>query len=211
MSHYDATTHDWSELPRDLYVIEIKPHDIGVDVTMCSVPMITLPEVRYVRADMLAGDGWQDISTAPTKGPAFLVWCPDRHNTYLVIPYNGRLEHFGPGGDPLRETPTHWRPLPAAPTGNPEIIAPPECDCDDPECLARHEPLTLRQAYDNCLERLRQAEDALTVTKEAWMEEAATIVTARMALYSESAMGFPRLALSEAASAIRAAAIRNRP
>lgn len=44
---------DWSELPRDLYVIEAKRHDIGFDVTMCSVPMVTAPEVRYVRADML--------------------------------------------------------------------------------------------------------------------------------------------------------------
>ena len=49
----------------------------------------------------------------------------------------------------------------AMPTVEPDIVAPPECNCDDPDCPARHEPLTLRQAYDNCLERLRQAEDAL--------------------------------------------------
>lgn len=63
--------------------------------------------------------GWQRIETAPKTGPAFLVWCPDRHNTYLVIPYNDRLEHFGPGGDPLRETPTHWRALPVTPEAMP--------------------------------------------------------------------------------------------
>lgn len=45
---------DWSALPRDLYVIEARRHDIGFDVTLCSVPMVTAPEVRYVRSDMLA-------------------------------------------------------------------------------------------------------------------------------------------------------------
>ena len=48
---------DWSDLPRDLYVIEARQHDIGVDVIMCSVPMVTMPEVRYVRADMITRGG----------------------------------------------------------------------------------------------------------------------------------------------------------
>lgn len=53
-----------------------------------------------------------------------------------------------------------------------EIIAPAECPepgCDDPECLYRHAPLTLRQAYENCLSRLRDAESpgALKAIKDA--------------------------------------------
>ena len=46
---------DWSNLPRDLYVIEAQSIDgIGFDVKTCSVPMALAPEVRYVRADAQA-------------------------------------------------------------------------------------------------------------------------------------------------------------
>lgn len=65
--------------------------------------------------DRATSADWQDISTAPISGPAFLVWCPVRHNTYLVIRHNGGLEHFGPGGDPLREKATLWCAIPASP------------------------------------------------------------------------------------------------
>lgn len=43
------------------------------------------------------------------------------------------------------------------------IVAPAECDssCDDPECPYSHKPLTLRQAYENAVTRLRSAEAAL--------------------------------------------------
>jgi hypothetical protein len=50
------------------------------------------------------------------------------------------------------------------------IIAPAECspDCDDHDCPYTHSPLTLRQAYENSLSRLRGAEaerdEARTVT-----------------------------------------------
>lgn len=59
--------------------------------------------------------GWQRIETAPKDGPAYLVWCPERLNIHLVCFFQGRLEYFGSSGYPLRETPTHWRPLPAPP------------------------------------------------------------------------------------------------
>lgn len=42
-----------------------------------------------------------------------------------------------------------------------EIIAPPECSCDDPECPKRHWSLTVRQAYENAVARLREAEAGL--------------------------------------------------
>lgn len=40
------------------------------------------------------------------------------------------------------------------------IVAPAECDsgCDDPHCHYSHQPLTLRQAYENSVERMRNAE-----------------------------------------------------
>lgn len=45
---------DWSDLPRDMYVTHVKVYDgFGWEVKMCNVPMITVPEVRYVRADAL--------------------------------------------------------------------------------------------------------------------------------------------------------------
>ena len=47
---------DWSNLPKDIYVIEafILEGGIAFDVKCCSVPMVTAPEVRYTRADLLA-------------------------------------------------------------------------------------------------------------------------------------------------------------
>lgn len=62
--------------------------------------------------------GWMPIETAPNGGPAFLVWCPDRFNIYCVTHYRGQMQHFSPGGDPLRETPTLWQPLPPHPVGS---------------------------------------------------------------------------------------------
>lgn len=46
----------------------------------------------------------------------------------------------------------------AMPTVQPDIVAPAECNCDDPNCGFNHVPLTLRQAYQNCLSRLKGAE-----------------------------------------------------
>lgn len=69
--------------------------------------------LEAVIADMNAEEsGWRDIVSAPRSGPAFLVWCPERRNVYLVIHHNKCLQHFAPGGDPLRERATHWMPLP---------------------------------------------------------------------------------------------------
>lgn len=43
---------DWSDLPKDLYVVSVKSGGgIVFDVTMCSVPMAIGPEVRYTRAE----------------------------------------------------------------------------------------------------------------------------------------------------------------
>jgi hypothetical protein len=47
------------------------------------------------------------------------------------------------------------------------IVAPAECDpnCDDPHCPYSHQPLTLRQAYENSLVRLRKAEADLAAAR----------------------------------------------
>lgn len=44
---------DWSDLPKDIYVIGAqRVNAVGYDVQCCSVPMVTVPEIRYVRADI---------------------------------------------------------------------------------------------------------------------------------------------------------------
>lgn len=43
---------DWSNLPKDIYVIGARSDGIAFDVSCCSVPMVTAPEVRYTRADL---------------------------------------------------------------------------------------------------------------------------------------------------------------
>lgn len=67
-------------------------------------------------------EGWQDISTAPRDGPAYLVWCPERRNIYLVLPDGpASIEggwtwaHFGGGARMLEQKPTRWRLLPTPP------------------------------------------------------------------------------------------------
>ncbi len=48
---------DWSDLPRDIYVIGAQRMGAVVfDVQCCSVPMVMAPEVRYVRADIIADE-----------------------------------------------------------------------------------------------------------------------------------------------------------
>lgn len=43
---------DWSNLPKDIYVIGARGDGIAFDVSCCSVPMVAAPEVRYTRADL---------------------------------------------------------------------------------------------------------------------------------------------------------------
>jgi hypothetical protein len=68
------------------------------------------------------------------------------------------------------------------------IVAPAECDeeCDDPDCPYQHRPLTLRQAYDNAVSRLRDAEDisrrhhrAMAASDEARTEAERLLAEAR--------------------------------
>jgi hypothetical protein len=67
-------------------------------------------------------EAWQDIASAPTENGSYLVWCPERRNTYIVVYRDNEALgepgwfHFGGiGWSRLLEGPTHWRPLPAPP------------------------------------------------------------------------------------------------
>ncbi len=69
--------------------------------------------------------GWQDIKTAPYTRGSYLVWCPERMNTYIVVWRDEEAWgepgwfHFGGGDRRLLETPSHWMPLPASPAPSP--------------------------------------------------------------------------------------------
>lgn len=69
------------------------------------------------RAALSAPAGWQPIETAPKDSRSRLVWCPARENIYVVCwdNYEKSWWHSGDGGRLLDE-PTHWMPLPAAPS-----------------------------------------------------------------------------------------------
>jgi hypothetical protein len=59
---------DWSNLPKDIYVIAAKSHgNIAFDVTCCSVPMIAVPEVRYTRADRLTAIATNEMVEAAER------------------------------------------------------------------------------------------------------------------------------------------------
>lgn len=63
---------------------------------------------------------WQPIETAPKSGPAFLVWCPERFNIYLVgSDHDGDYWQVFGGRRLETERPTHWQPLPAPPATEP--------------------------------------------------------------------------------------------
>jgi hypothetical protein len=93
---------------------------------------------------------WQDIKTAPQSRGAYLVYCPDRMNTYIVVWRDEEAWgmpgwfHFGGGTNArLTEEPSHWqslpgnpglsgeeaigpsslRPAPSEPTSDPSLIA----------------------------------------------------------------------------------------
>lgn len=72
-------------------------------------------------AEEMRREQWQPIETAPQDNVAKLVWCPERQNIYEAVWKIAIYEdqpngwgHFG-SNDWLRETPTHWRPLPSPP------------------------------------------------------------------------------------------------
>lgn len=63
--------------------------------------------------------GWQPIETAPKDGRAFLINCPDVESEMTIATYEkGILVSIFDGKPYLSHVtkPTHWMPLPAAPT-----------------------------------------------------------------------------------------------
>ena len=62
---------------------------------------------------------WLTIDTAPKDGPAFLVWCPERLNIYLVgSDHDDGMWHVFGGRRLESEVPTHWMPLPSPPNAS---------------------------------------------------------------------------------------------
>lgn len=65
------------------------------------------------------GGGWQDISTAPKDGTKVLGWA---EGDYTVVEWSSggywTLSECGAYASDGEWWPTHWMPLPAAPTGD---------------------------------------------------------------------------------------------
>lgn len=82
---------DWSDLPKDIYVTSAKRvNAVGYDVQCCSVPMVTSPEVRYVRADMITAppsrpDAWGGVR----EDNRFRYFAPEK---LAVIPEGTKME-----------------------------------------------------------------------------------------------------------------------
>lgn len=64
-------------------------------------------------------DNWKSIHTVKDRTKAFLVYCPEYSNTYVVTKRDGEFHHFG-GAGRLLELPSHWCELPDNPT--PETV-----------------------------------------------------------------------------------------
>ncbi|MFA4899915.1 MAG: hypothetical protein WC563_10350 [Brevundimonas sp.] len=77
---------------------------------LAAAPASPLPE----------GGGWQDISTAPKDGTKVLGWA---EGDYTVVEWSSggywTLSECGAYASDGEWWPTHWMPLPAAPTGEP--------------------------------------------------------------------------------------------
>lgn len=102
--------------------------EIGADEAMKLGPHIELAYellVAAAPASPLPGGGWQDISTAPKDGTPILITRPTSYpaeEAYHVVRWeevdgfwfchDGKSDTWLRGPDP-----THWMPLPAAPTG----------------------------------------------------------------------------------------------
>lgn len=76
-------------------------------------------------ASPLQGGGWQDISTAPKDGAVVDLFYPERGRlTDATWGPTGWGRHEWRGSHTVKmipsEKPTHWMPLPAAPTGEPK-------------------------------------------------------------------------------------------
>jgi hypothetical protein len=97
----------WLALPKDL----VKARRVLTDALLAALPPTPTP-------------GWQDISTAPKDGTFILIypsscWVEDVEHDYEVSYWDedfGRW-HFSALPDDYTG-PTHWMPLPPAPTGD---------------------------------------------------------------------------------------------
>lgn len=116
------TKRDFEKMAGDL-IEEIHAASVLVDLEGESVgwaPIHAIPILAKALRDATKLMDWQPIETAPRNSQSIMVHCPELENTYLVswIRYEPTFEgwmHFGSHGQWLRETPTHWMPIPASP------------------------------------------------------------------------------------------------
>lgn len=73
----------------------------------------TLEDLRALPATQQPGEGWQDIATAPKDGTPVWAYIPNHFQTSVVFHNDEWRTAVGSLGF---VRPTHWQPLPAAPT-----------------------------------------------------------------------------------------------
>jgi hypothetical protein len=111
----DATSQFEVWLQTKMVAGPFDTRELAVSAAQADFRVIVLSALASHTVDTREADGWMDIGTAPREGPAFLVWCPERFNVYLVSSDHDDdcWEVFG--GRKLTEVPTHWRHLPPHP------------------------------------------------------------------------------------------------
>jgi hypothetical protein len=79
------------------------------------------PEEKALSAPAAAerGSGWRPIAEAPKTRQSILVYCPGNRCIFVVYWQDWHPKgwhYFGGGGAELLQEPSHWQPLPAAPS-----------------------------------------------------------------------------------------------
>lgn len=108
----DATDKEWQDLREEARVQ-------GHDIARAAIAALSATQ----------DEGWRDMASAPKDGTAF--WAFEKHANFPPSYYEARFVCVTPhmGAPTLRchnrsanrwSEPTHWRPLPAAPSGEAE-------------------------------------------------------------------------------------------
>lgn len=110
----EARPYSADELRVVEYIRSVTNNNVGAGDD--PIGFLLVAHALAVRETMKPG-GWLPIESAKKTSSARLVWCPELRNTYEVTwdmhPESRGWKIFG--GGMLRETPTHWRPLPPPP------------------------------------------------------------------------------------------------
>ncbi|WP_226623119.1 hypothetical protein [Brucella anthropi] len=127
---YLLIQHIWKGDPLDIGNIAMMLQQRGDRVIVDSEAACIIPHSPAYAGKLVEGDGgWQSMDTAPEDGTVILVYRDDagvftahyvEEDAHLSSPMNppeGDFYWFSTGGDDLsNDMPTHWRPLPSAPS-----------------------------------------------------------------------------------------------